>query len=400
MAERGIPIGRAVILAAMSGPPDDAAKDQPPSDGQGTYAHSLDDHPPRRPEPWMRVEDDRAAPAPSPPPVVGARGLLGASLDLLTHFGAPMRRASFYVGLIALGLIGPLAIALWGSAVLGASLDLAAFEEEIPPAWIVWFSILAMLASAGFFVSVIESQGVAIALLGARWIGRPISVPEAIQRSRMAFWSLVVAGLVIGVPVSIVQEMLSAAVGAETPAAILGVALVGIAIQTPFVYAPAGIVLGGVGPIEALRRSVRVFSVRKSAALLVAVLPTLFGLVLLFGLGAGLDILVRVASAFGLGVDSGPVGLTVVTVLVVMGVFALGTLLYTAAAIIYAPQVVMFVSLTHATHGLDVVRPGGSHAVERHGDGHPPFRWLTRPMLAGIVLGAVSLVALLATLRG
>ena len=36
--------------------------------------------------------------------------------------------------------------------------------------------------------------------------------------------------------------------------------------------------------------------------------------------------------------------------------FALGTLLYTVTALTVAPQVVMFVGLTHATVGLDQVR--------------------------------------------
>ena len=63
--------------------------------------------------------------------------------------------------------------------------------------------------------------------------------------------------------------------------------------------------------------------------------------------------------ALGLGPDSGPAGLILITLGVVVGVFALGTLIYTALAISIAPQVVMFVGLTHATFGLDHVRPGG-----------------------------------------
>ena len=43
----------------------------------------------------------------------------------------------------------------------------------------------------------------------------------------------------------------------------------------------------------------------------------------------------------------------------VAGVFAAGTLLFTITALTIAPQVLMFVGLTHATFGLDTVRPGG-----------------------------------------
>ena len=54
-------------------------------------------------------------------------------------------------------------------------------------------------------------------------------------------------------------------------------------------------------------------------------------------------------------------GLALTTVGIVATIFAAGTLLYTVYAITVAPQVVMFVGLTHATIGLDHVRPGGSH---------------------------------------
>ena len=46
---------------------------------------------------------------------------------------------------------------------------------------------------------------------------------------------------------------------------------------------------------------------------------------------------------------------------IVAAVFAFGTLVYTVTALSLAPQVVMFVGLTHATIGLDHVRPGGDH---------------------------------------
>ena len=45
--------------------------------------------------------------------------------------------------------------------------------------------------------------------------------------------------------------------------------------------------------------------------------------------------------------------------MIAIGVFAAGTLVFTVTALSIAPQVVMFVALTHATFGLDHVRPGG-----------------------------------------
>ena len=109
------------------------------------------------------------------------------------------------------------------------------------------------------------------------------------------------------------------------------------------------------------RRSFRVFRVRKTAAALVAVFQTIAVLLVLLGLSAGLDIALRVFDALGLGTDSGPAGLILVVVGIVVGVFAFGTLVYTALAISLAPQMLMFVGLTRATFGLDHVRPGGAN---------------------------------------
>jgi hypothetical protein len=160
----------------------------------------------------------------------------------------------------------------------------------------------------------------------------------------------------------------------------------------------SGIVLGDVEPFEATRRSFRVFRARKLAAALVAIFETIAILLVVVGLSAGLDIALRVFDALGLGSNSGPAGLTLVTIGIVVGVFALGTLIYTALAISLAPQVVMFVGLTHATFGLDHVRSGGDRDPALRPARGRRFRWLTRSMLAGFGLGGVALAAALAAL--
>jgi hypothetical protein len=175
-------------------------------------------------------------------------------------------------------------------------------------------------------------------------------------------------------------------------------AIVAGVVGAPLAYLLTGIVLGDVDPFEATRRSFRVFRARKLAAALVAVFETVAVLLVVLGLGAGLDIALRLFDALGLGSDSGPAGLTLITLGVVVGVFALGTLVYTALAISVAPQVVMFVGLTRATIGLDHVRPGGDRdpAAVRVSGGR--FRWLTIPMRIGFVSGVIGLVAALVIL--
>jgi hypothetical protein len=210
----------------------------------------------------------------------------------------------------------------------------------------------------------------------------------------MTFWLLVVASLVVSIPTLIIQEV----IGQETQVGLVAGLIVGTLIQAPFVYAQAGIVLGGVGPIEALKRSVRIVRARKVAAIVLAILPSVYWLLILLGFGAGVDLAIRALDALGLGADSGPAGVALVTILIVMVAFALGTLLFTVTAIIYAPQAVMFVGLTRATMGLDRVRPGGDHDVDRSAPGRPAFRWLTRPMVLGFAIGGIALAGYLATI--
>ena len=134
------------------------------------------------------------------------------------------------------------------------------------------------------------------------------------------------------------------------------------------------------------------FRARKIAAVVVALIETTTGLLILFGLEAGLDIALRLLDALGLGVHSGPAGLTLVTLGVAAATFALGTLIYTVTAIALAPQVVMFVGLTHATIGLDHVRPGGDRAPDRARPGQRPFRMPARGMVVAIIASWLLLV--------
>jgi hypothetical protein len=334
-------------------------------------------------------------PATSVPPVVGARQLIGSSFELLTRSAYVMRRASFYVGLILLGLAGPLALALWGSLLAGFDPERIAAQSSDAAAAGLWLVVLGGLFAAGIVVCVIESTAVTIALLGGLFSGRPVTIRQAVERSRVSLWSIVVANLAVSIPTAIVREV----IGQTTEARIVAGLIVGTLIQTPFVYAASGIVLGNVGPLEALKRSVTIVRARKIAALILAILPSVYGLLVVIALEAGIDVAARAMDALGLGLDSGPLGVALITVLIVMVTFALGTLLYTVTAIVYAPQVVMFVGLTRATMGLDRVRPGGDRDPDRHGPQRPPFRWLTRPMLAGFVLGAVALAGFLTTIR-
>ena len=343
-----------------------------------------------------------AAPQHPVPAVESTRRLLGASFDLLTRTSDDMRRASFYVGVIVLGTVGPLALASFAIAVISIHMTEREMDALLARGVAGWLGVLGYLAAFGLLIASVESRAMAAAILGSHLSGRPIVVQAAVARSRMVFWRVIVASIIVGIPVLIAQSVVSAAfvaaLGSQTDVSLVSSALVAAIVGAPFAYLLSGVVLGDVGAFEAMRRSFRVFRARKMAAALVAVFETGAILLVFLGLSAGLDIALRVFDALGLGTDSGPAGLALVTVGIIAGVFAFGTLIYTALSISVAPQVVMFVGLTRATFGLDHVMPGGDHDPAIRRLDQRRFRRVTRPMQLGFVTGAVGLVAVLATL--
>jgi hypothetical protein len=359
--------------------------------------------------PGPDAEPDGTAPQPEPepeapapptvalaiPPVESTRRLLGASFDLLTRTSDEMRRASFYVGLIVLGTVGPFAIASFALEVVSIHLTRRHMEILLASGLGGWYGFLGTIAGLGLLVAAVESEAMAASILAGRLSGRPVTTHAALERSRMVFWRVIFGSVIVAIPTGIAQVMIGAAftavLGPQTDVSVVTSALAAALVGAPLAYVLAGVVLGDVSPVEATRRSFRVFRARKAAAALVAIFAAIAYILVLLGLSAGLDVALRVFDALGLGTDSGPAGLILVVVGIVIGVFAFGTLIYTALAISIAPQMVMFVGLTRATFGLDHVLPGGDRdPLVRH-PGRPRFRWLTRPMLAAFITALVCL---------
>ena len=335
-----------------------------------------------------------------PPAVESTRRLLGASFDLLTRTSEDMRRASFYIGIIVLGTVGPLALASWWLQVVSRHLTQRKVNDLVSGGGSGWYVALVCLAVAGLVVAAIESRATATAILGGHQALRPVTVRQALARSRLIFWRVIVASVIVAIPLAVGQLAMTAffdaILGSRTDVALLTSTLAAVIVGAPFAYLLTGIVLGDVDPFEATKRSFRVYRARKLAAALVAVFETFALLLVAFGLSAGLDIALRVSDAMGLGPDSDPAGLIIVTMGLVAGVFAFGTLVYTALAISLAPQVVMFVGLTQATMGLDHVRPGGDRDPEEGPHDPARFRWITRPMILAFGIGGLGLAAALA----
>jgi hypothetical protein len=367
-------------------------------------------------------------PVPAPPPpgpsaleaLPGTAGrILGASFDLLVACRIELRRGSLYLGLILLLTVGPLVLLIWGIAVSGEDLGLSLEDPESFSRAMATrlsqvagaFMVTGFVATAGLIVTAVEGQAVAIALLGSRAAGRPLSLRAAVTRSRAVFWRLVRGGLIVGIPLGIVEIAVEILLGDDGQGA-QAAQLVATAVRTlagvPFAYVATGIVIGDVGALEAVRRSVRLASTRRRIALMVAVFAALAQYLLLFGLDAGGDLIGRIAEPLGLDPKSGPLAVIAVAALVSVFILALGTLQFTVLAIATAPQVAAFLSLTRFTGGLDraelaetTIAPPTVPVVGL--DGRPsywnvpppprPFRWLTRPLLAGVAASLLAMVA-------
>ena len=224
-------------------------------------------------------------------------------------------------------------------------------------AWLGWLALAAVPAILGYVAAGVEARALATAVIGGRVEGRPLRLRESIAIARRRFWTVLGAQLVVGLIAAIASalgQVLVVAVFGPVEGLTFGVSLViSVAIGWPFVYVPAGIILGEVGVWEAIRRSMGLVSLRKRLAVVVTLFGVLSQFVVLFGLSIGVDVVSRVLAGTGL-TDEFP--RPVVVPVAAMLVFAVGTLTFLVEAIAAAPAVHAFAALTHYTNGLELGR--------------------------------------------
>ncbi len=303
--------------------------------------------------------------------VPSARRVLGRAFDLDLRASRELRNASLFMAAQFLFVVGPLVVVLAALLIRLPEL-LDAFDptlvepplpEDLPlPDEAVFGQIAlgALIATLGWIAITIESIVLAITVLGGRLIGRPVTLREAVTRSRQVFWRVIRAAILVGIPAGIAGGAVGAIFGANvdpsSEALTLVSLVVGILVATPFAYVQTGIVLGDVGAREAIVRGFRLVQARWRLGLVIATFTAAAQYLQLFALGAGGDILFRVGTVLELGFDRGALTTVVTYGAILAGTLAFGTLLFTTIAIAVAPQVVAFVSLTHVTVGLDRAR--------------------------------------------
>ncbi len=352
------------------------------------------------PPPWIHR-------APVVPPVteavlaipLGPRRLVGQALDLLTRSDSGLRSASFYIGFLLLATVGP-AIALLGIAVVVA--PGGPFGRPVPgdprsyqqAAWAGWLTLAAIPAFLGYLAASVESRALAAAVIGGRAEGRPLRLRESIAIARRRFWSILGAQILVGIVSTIFSLVADWAVGTvvrdETALSFAISLIVGLVVGAPFVYVPAGIVLGEASAMEAIRRSIRLARTRKRLAVVVTLFTLFSQILVLLGFSAGADVFYRLGSSTGL-LEAFPVPLVVPVVAAL--VFAFGTLQFLVEAIAAAPAVHAFEALTHYTAGLEQGRREPL-AVRHWWD-----PWFTPGLTICAAIALLSLVVGVLTLR-
>ncbi len=317
------------------------------------------------------------------------RALVGRSLDLLFRGDSGLRLPSFYVGVIVLVSVAPFVAILGLQAASGYPL----FDPSAPPTPVDgWIALASLPAVIGYAVASVEARTLATAVVGGRMEGRPLALPQSIAIARKRFWRMFLAQAVVTILTLIFATIVTLVVDFGLldvgPVELIDVGislLVGLVVALPFVYVPAGLVLGEVGLGEAISRSFRLVRLRGTLAVVLALFASAPQILIGIGIGTGLDLLVRVAG--------GPDALATFPLALVIPVtavlsFALGTLVFLAESVAASPAVHAFASLTHYTRGLEV---GRAAPVD--------VRRLWAPWLTpGLAL--VALVAILALVGG
>jgi hypothetical protein len=356
------PIERPTTEAPASGPP---AVDRPPVDG----LHAGD--------------------VATPPGMVE---IVSAGLDLNLRLSREVRQLSLYVGLLFLAAIGPVAaIAVarsirdggfnWLIDILNAAFDGTPIDLSTP------LTIAFLLGAACFVAISVDVQLLATGLLGAGVGHRHLEIREAIALARRGFWRLIVASIAVGLILIIPRQVLGAAIRDSTEAGALLGAAFDVLLSMPFAYVGAAVVLGRAGPIEAVRQSWGMAGRRWRLALVIGIVNTAVSYLSGFAIGAGLDILIRIATALGIDQGLGPLQSLELIAIVGFAIVALGSLTLTIATLSVAPQVVAWVRLGGSLAGIPRDDPGGL------GPGPGRASLVSLPMTAAIVVATIAAAA-------
>jgi hypothetical protein len=330
----------------------------------GLYARAVD------PEASPEARPGTAAAAPLPPgfgfELPTARQVVGRGLQLAADNAGDLRRASLYIGLLVLATAGPAAVLLLADLPTLATFpwtDPATVTPDQADAFLglIWPLYVAVACAILGVVAVsVDGSLVAVALLGSRAAGRPLTLRESVQRARQAFWRYGFAAFVVGVLSTVASTSIALLTGAFGRPESIGSNLLGTLVATivtaPFGYVLSAIILGDVDGAAALGRSIRLARARPVLVVVVAVFAFLAQTLEVLGIGVAFDVADEVGTLIHANLDLTGSGLVVLIPIVAAAMVAFGSLGLTVSAISAAPQIAAFLGLTHYSAGLERAR--------------------------------------------
>lgn len=352
---------------------------------------------PERPDLEPAAEPDAVAAsapiepvAPGPPPSVAA--IVGSALDALQSAGRDLATLSAAVVIFGAVVVG---IPMGGSLLYGAALESGGIRpEEAPPEFALLLLIAGLVAVVAAVIVFVQIPLLVIATVGGRLAGAPLSLRQALRRSRQVFLrgvgAAVLIGLATSIPAGIAQEIIITVLGPTELSTGLTVVASAMA-ASPWVYVLPGIVLGGVGVGEAFGRSWRIARFRWRIALTIAMLGAVGQVIVIAAAFGAVSALERLVTVTGLPeVPAGGEVLVGVAILFV-GLIVGASILFGLQLVQFAPEASAFYFLTGYTSALEAARGGTPE---------PLFR---RPALIfygiGVAAGLVLLVEAIGRLR-
>jgi membrane-anchored glycerophosphoryl diester phosphodiesterase (GDPDase) len=353
----------------------------------------VDPGPPEAPEVAEVAPVPGVAPVPivpgvmasGPPPSVGS--IVQDVLDALVAAGSELRVLSASVTLFAVAAVGiPL-----GSYILYIRGQTGAAVEDVPAELGIVVLVAALVGFIALLVLVVQIPLLIIATVGGRVAGQPLTLRQALRRARQVFLrglgAVLLVAFATAIPTAFAQQFLVAILGRTELASGLTV-LSGALFAAPWVYVLPGIVMGGVGTGEAVRRSWRIARFRWRIALTIALLAVVGQVIVA---SAASSVLGVAATVLGLAGPSelSPAGNPILTVvLLAVGAIVFASIFFGIQIVQFAPQAAGFYALTRYAGGLDAAR------------GEPPEPLFRRPALVFYAVGIVAGLILLANALG
>jgi len=292
----------------------------------------------------------------------GPIAVLAEGLGQAARASRLLRDASVYIGVLFVAMAGGGVLAELGILSWAVTYEPPSVFARVTAIEAVERANLLLLAGAlGCLVVAIDGTAIGMTLLAGRIVGARVTLVDALARARQVFWRLLGATILLAIVQLIVSAIYRLAIGARpapNPGGIQAFTVdpvPAMLVSIPFILTTGSIVISDDGVMAAVRRSARLIARARRLGVALALFALLSGFVEGMALASGFDILLRVTSTFHLDVAAGTPSYVASALLGLAILMAIGSLVFTIAAVIAAPQVIALVRLGVPLTGLQRV---------------------------------------------